>query len=112
VLAKHSVFLNGMTHVVITKLDVLDACEEIQVCVGYYINGKICQEFPSNSAVLEKCRPLYISMPGWNCPTAECRSYEELPQKAKEYLAMLEKAIGYPIAMISIGPEREQIITL
>jgi adenylosuccinate synthase len=112
VLAKHSVFLNGMTHVVITKLDVLDACEEIQVCVGYYINGKICQEFPSNSAVLEKCRPLYISMPGWNCSTAECRSYEELPQKAKEYLAMLEKAIGYPIAMISIGPEREQIITL
>jgi adenylosuccinate synthase len=51
-------------------------------------------------------------MPGWNCSTAECRSYEELPQKAKEYLAMLEKAIGYPIAMISIGPEREQIITL
>ncbi len=112
VLAKHAVFVNGMTHVVMTKIDVLDDFEEIQVCVGYYIDGKILQEFPSNSAILEKCKPLYISMPGWKCSTVDCRVYEELPQQAKEYFILLEKAIGYPIRIISVGPERNQIITL
>ncbi len=112
VLARHSVLLNGMTHVIITKLDVLDDFEEIDVCVGYYNNDRIIQEFPSSSAMLEKIKPMYITVKGWKSSTAKCRSFNELPLEAQEYLKVLEKAIHHPISIVSVGPEREQILWL
>ncbi|MFA6888167.1 MAG: adenylosuccinate synthase [Candidatus Woesearchaeota archaeon] len=112
VLARHSVFLNGMTHITITKLDVLDDFEEIQICVGYYYDGKITQEFPSNSVTLEKIKPLYITMSGWKSSTTQCKSFEELPIKAQEYVKMIEKTVQFPVSMISVGPEREQTFIL
>lgn len=111
VLAKHAVSLNGMTHVVLTKLDVLDEFEEIKICIGYYRDSKIYQDVPSNVSTLEKCVPLYMCIPGWKCPITKCRSFEELPEKAQTYIKLLEKVIEHPINIISVGPGREQIIT-
>ncbi len=112
VLAKYSLMINGMTSIVITKLDVFDSFDDIKICVGYEKDGKIVQEMPSNATLLQHVQPVYKTLSGWKCSISHCRSFSELPAAAQDYIRKLEREIGFPIAIVSVGPEREQTIFL
>jgi adenylosuccinate synthase len=102
--------VNGLTGLVITKLDVLDRCREIQFCTGYRINGtggKVATDMPAS---LESCEPVYETLPGWLEPTTHIRSYAKLPKAARNYLEALERLVGCPIELISTGSRREETI--
>jgi len=110
VVARYSVLVNGMTDMVITKLDVLDDLPEIKICSAYECDGEIVNQFPSSLTMLQKCRPIYETMPGWLVDTTGCTSYDELPENAKKYLHRLEELSGVPISIIAVGPDRWQTI--
>jgi len=107
-LLRYSGMINGTSWLVVTKLDVLDELAEIPVCVGYKIDGKETEEIPAQAASFDQIEPIYKNMPGWNTSTFGIDSYDRLPQKAKEYLAFLEKETGAKIGIVSTGPGREQ----
>jgi adenylosuccinate synthase len=94
----------------ITKLDVLDELEEIKVCVAYEIDGKQFRDFPSNSRSFARCRPVYETVPGWQQSTAECKSLDDLPAQALNYLKFLAELMEVPIAIVSLGASRDQTI--
>jgi adenylosuccinate synthase len=110
VAAQHAVRLNGFTKFALTKLDVLDEFEKIQVCTSYKINGDLVADFPASTNDLSKCKPVYETIDGWNSPTDHCRNYEELPEKARHYIQYLEDKVQVPIKYISVGVDRRQII--
>jgi adenylosuccinate synthase len=101
--------IQGATEVALTVLDPLGYLEEISVCDAYEINGKIHHEFP-NTALLERAKPVWKTLEGWNCDIRGIRSFDELPQACQDYVDYIEKAIGFPITMVSNGPGREDII--
>ncbi|MCB0300226.1 MAG: adenylosuccinate synthase, partial [Calditrichaeota bacterium] len=86
VVARYAIRINGITSLAITKLDVLDKFKEIKVCTGYQVNGKFMKEFPTNLKVLQDCQPVYETLPGWQQPTTECRTWDDLPKVAQDYL--------------------------
>jgi adenylosuccinate synthase len=110
VLARHSVLVNGMTFIALTKLDVLDTFDEIKVCVGYMIDGVLTKDFPSSSAVLGSVVPQYMTLPGWKQDTSHCTSFDELPEHAKSYVRKLEELMGCSVRIVSVGPGRKQTI--
>ena len=112
VIARHAVWLNGCDGIAVTKLDVLDEMETIQICVGYRDpagGGGTIEEFPSDLAVFSRCQPVYESMPGWRMETCDAARFEELPEAAQRYLKRLEALMGVPICLISTGSKREQV---
>ncbi len=109
-IGKHSVMVNGLTSLAITKMDVLDKFAEIQLCTAYKYKGKILEEFPSNVDVLRECEPVYKTFPGWRESTESIRSYEKLPAKARTYLEHIAQFLETPIEMISVGARRDQTI--
>lgn len=110
VIGRYAVRINGMDCLAITKLDVLDELEEIKVCVAYEIDGKRCEDFPSNARQFAKCRPIYQTLPGWQKSTENCRSLEDLPHQALDYLKFLAELMEVPIAIVSLGASRDQTI--
>ena len=110
VIGRYAVRINGLDCLAITKLDVLDEMEEIQVCVAYELDGQRCEDFPSNSRLFARCKPIYKTMPGWKRSTEECKSLEDLPSQALDYLKFLAELMGVPIAIVSIGASRDQTI--
>jgi adenylosuccinate synthase len=110
VIGRYAVRINGLDCLAITKLDVLDELEEIKVCVAYEIDGHHCQDFPSSARRFAKCKPIYKTVPGWQQSTANCRSLEDLPQKALDYLKLLAELMEVPIAIVSLGASRDQTI--
>ena len=112
VMARYAVRVNGMTSVVITKLDVLDGLEEIDVCVGYRYKGEILKEFPSRLEVLENIEPVYETLPGWMSATTEARHFDDLPENARQYVSYLGQSMGVKVGMVSVGPRRDQTIVL
>ncbi|MFN5516038.1 MAG: adenylosuccinate synthase [Cyanobacteriota bacterium] len=110
VIGRYAVRINGLDCLAITKLDVLDELEEIKVCVAYELDGATCDHFPGNAAQFARCRPLYETLPGWQCSTAHCRTLEDLPQKALDYLKFLAELMEVPIAIVSLGASRDQTI--
>ncbi|MBI4850477.1 MAG: adenylosuccinate synthase [Acidobacteria bacterium] len=111
-IVRYSVMVNGLNTIALTKLDVLDELAEIKVCVGYKLNGKEINEVPSTASALEKVEPIYKTVPGWQQTTAHIKDYEQLPEKARDYIKLLEDLIECPIGMISTGPERDETIFL
>lgn len=109
VASKYGCRLQGTTQVAFTVLDVLGYLDEIPVCVGYEIDGKITTDFPVTH-LLEKANPILRTLPGWKCEIRGIRTYEELPLNCRKYIEFIEKEIGYPITMISNGPGRDDII--
>lgn len=107
---KYTAKLNGITHLAITLLDVLSAVEEIKVCVGYDIEGAPVESYPMYQTVLQRAEPVYRTFPGWSEDITGSRSREDLPEAAREFVEFLEEAIGVPVCMISVGPERDQAI--
>ncbi|MDJ0736825.1 MAG: adenylosuccinate synthase [Nostocaceae cyanobacterium] len=112
VIGRYAVRINGMDCLAITKLDVLDELAEIKVCVAYEIDGERCEDFPSSSRRFQQCRPIYKTLPGWQQSTSDCRSWEDLPTQAKDYLKFLAELMKVPIAIVSLGASRDQTIIL
>ena len=101
--------IQGATEVALTVLDVLGYLDEIPVCVGYEIDGKVTKDFPT-TAKLEKAKPVIEKLPGWKCNIRGIRKYEDLPENCRKYVEFVEKEIGTPITMVSNGPGRDEII--
>jgi adenylosuccinate synthase len=109
-LLRYTATINGFDSVVVTKLDVLDEFDPIPVCVGYRIGGKEVCGMPATVAEIARIEPVYESVPGWGTSTFGISHYDELPAKAKEYIAFLEARTGVEVGCISTGPERNQTI--
>ena len=110
VIGRYAVQVNGIDCLAITKLDVLDELSEIKVCVAYALDGQRINHFPTDAAAFARCRPIYRTMPGWRSSTSDCRSLEDLPRTALSYLTYLADLIEAPIAIVSLGPDRDQTI--
>ncbi len=110
VAARFSTRINGFTGAAITRIDVLDTLPRLKICVGYKLDGHTIDYFPGNVATLERCQPIYEELPGWQTPTSHIRQYEQLPPKARQYIARLEELTSCPVNLISIGKAREQTI--
>ena len=102
--------IQGATEVALTKLDVLSGRKEVPLCVQYELNGALTDDFPF-PAILPEAKPVFRTMPGWNCDISGVRRYEDLPKEARDYVETVEKAIGCHISYVSVGAEREAIIT-
>ena len=109
VASKYGCRLQGTTDVAFTVLDVLGYLDEIPVCTGYEIDGKVTTEFPTTT-LLEKAKPVLKTLPGWKCDIRGIKKYEDLPENCRKYVEFVEKHIGFPITMISNGPGRDDII--
>ncbi|MGL5192029.1 MAG: adenylosuccinate synthase [Chroococcales cyanobacterium] len=110
VIGRYAVRINGIDCLAITKLDVLDELDEIKVCVAYEIDGTRCDNFPSSSRLFARCEPIYETLPGWQQSTMNCRTLEDLPKQALDYLKYLAELMAVPIAVVSIGASRDQTI--
>ena len=112
VLLKQSIKLNGITDIVLTKLDVLDELKEINVCIGYNINGKKYDYLPSEEFLFDKIQPIYQKIEGWESTTAGINNLNDLPDKALNYVNTLERLIETKISIISTGPDRNETIDI
>ena len=111
-LLRYSNQVNGAEWLVVTKLDVLDTLAEIPVCVGYEIDGKVTDEIPADVEGLERLKPLYTTLQGWQESTEGITDFEKLPKAAQEYLRFQERESGAKIGMVSTGPDRDQTMIL
>ncbi|SPP65911.1 adenylosuccinate synthase [Nitrospira lenta] len=112
VVVRHAVQVNGLTSLAVTKLDVLDGCKELKVCVGYRHEGVLYKEMPSDLDTLMQCEPVYQRMKGWTASTTGATTYKQLPAEAKRYLARIEELADCRIDMISTGSKRTETVTL
>ncbi len=112
VIGRYAVEVNGLDCLAITKLDVLDELDQIQVCVAYELDGRRIEHFPSSAEDFARCRPVFETLPGWQCSTAECRSLDDLPPTAMAYLRFLAEHMDVPIAIVSLGAQRDQTIVV
>lgn len=110
VIAEYSVRVNGVSDLVVMKLDVLDQMETIQICTGYQYRSSILREFPASLKVLAECSPIYEVVPGWMTDTTGCKSFAELPMNAQNYLKRIEELAGAQISMVSVGWKRDETI--
>ncbi len=109
-IARYAVQVNGLTDLVITKLDVLSNLDTIKVCVAYEFEGHRYSELPCHQTVFHHARPIYEELPGWKQDITGCRTFKELPKAAQDYITFLEDLAEVPVAMIAVGPSREQTI--
>ena len=112
VASRYGALMQGCSYVALTKLDVLSYLEKIPVCVAYELDGKRVDYFPSDIDELNAAKPVYEYLPGFHCDVSGCRSKEDLPAAALEYIRYIEKAINCPIKYVSVGAEREACITM
>lgn len=111
-LLKRSVQINGVSGMCLTKLDVLDGIDTLQICTGYMVDGKSVEIFPSGAEQASRCIPVYETLPGWAESTVGAKSMEALPANARKYIKRIEELVGVPIDMVSTGPDREETIVL
>jgi len=112
VVVNHSIRINGIREVAITKLDVLTDFDKIKICVGYRFNGKVFQHVPSNIEMLNRSEPVYEELSGWKTEIKGVRDFSDLPQNAQRYIQRIEELIGTKITMISVGSERNETIAV
>lgn len=110
VLLKYAVAVNGVDELAITKLDVLDTLDEIMVCTGYEQDGRSFELFTADASTLQQVRPIYQRLDGWKADTTQARTLAQLPAAARRYLDVIEKTLGVPIRIISVGQESERTI--
>ena len=109
---RYATQINGLTAIALTKLDVFDTLTDLQVCVAYRYKGEQITTFPSSLQVLEECEPVYETLPGWQQPLTEARIATDIPQRTKDYVAYVSDYLNVPIPLISVGPDRNQIVEL
>ena len=109
-IARFAVQVNGLTDLVITKLDVLSHLDSIKVCVAYEYEGTRYNDLPAHQTAFHHAKPIYEELPGWKTDITGCRTFEELPKNAQDYITYIEDLAEVPVAMIAVGPSREQTI--
>lgn len=109
VASRYGCRIQGATEVALTVLDVLGYLDELPVCVGYEIDGKVTKDFPT-TVYLEKAKPVYTKLPGWKSDIRGIKNYEDLPKECRDYVEFIEKELGVKISMVSNGPGRDEII--
>lgn len=107
---RYAIMLNGVTDLILTKADVLDSFETIKVATAYKINGNITHQLPFD--IDTPIEPMYTDLKGWNSPITHCKSKNELPPELKDYIAFIEKEVGVPVSMVSVGPNRDATINM
>ena len=110
VAVRYGVRINGLDGLALTKLDVLDGLDRIDICTSYACDGRTLTEFPSDTGQLAACQPIYETMPGWAAPTAGVRTFDRLPAAARKYIARLEELSGVPATIVSTGSERDDTV--
>ena len=108
VATRTAVMINGITEMALTNLDGLDEMENIKICVAYECDGTRYDYLPADLEILERCKPVYETFPGWKTPTSKVRSWNELPENTKQYLKALEKYCEVKITILSVGPARDE----
>lgn len=109
---KYAVRINGLNELAVTKLDVLDSFEEIKICTAYEIDGNQTDLYPLSVKQLEKVKPVYTTLKGWNCDTNKITSKEALPETVKAYIAFIEAYLEVPVVILSTGPKRSETLIL
>ena len=112
VAGRFSVQINGLSAIALTHLDIYDGFPSIKICTAYKLNDEVLTSFPSDIAVLEKCQPIYEEVDGWQESISGVRNFEKLPVAARKYMSRLEELLSCPINLVSIGPDRRQIILI
>jgi adenylosuccinate synthase len=107
---RYAAEINGFYTVALTKLDILDALDEIKVCTGYRLHGKPCESFPAVSQELREVEPVYETLPGWCSSTEGMTELHQLPAPARDYVEFISERIGVSVGLVSTGPERSQTI--
>jgi len=110
IVVKHAARVNGLTDLVITKLDVLDKLPQIKICTAYEIDGQTVTDLPTDLELFSRAKPVYIELAGWQKDTTRCRSFSDLPSEALKYIAKLQELVGVKITLVSTGPDRAQAI--
>ena len=109
VASRYGTLMQGATEIALTKLDVLSYLDKIPVCTQYEVGGALIDNFP-NGSMLAEAKPHYEYVEGWHCDISGCRSFDELPKAARNYVEMIEKAVGCPIKYVSVGAGRDEYI--
>lgn len=109
---KYASMINGISHIALTKLDVLSGFEKIKICTAYRYRGEVLSDFPSNSHKLSECEPVFEELEGWNKDISGVRDVSELPPRARDYLDTIEASTGVPLYAVSLGASREKILFL
>jgi adenylosuccinate synthase len=112
VVVKHSIRVNGIREMVITKLDVLNDFDTIKICVGYRLDGKVFYHVPSNLEMLKRSEPVYEELSGWKTEIKRAKNFKDLPSNAKRYIRRIEELIHTKVTMISVGSERNETISI
>jgi adenylosuccinate synthase len=112
VILRHSVRINGLTGIVITKLDILDGIDVVKICTSYKHKGKTLEEFPKEITIFEECEPVYEEVNGWSTSTIGIKDFKRLPKAAKAYIKKIEKLLGVKVQIISTGQRRDELIQL
>ena len=112
VASRYGALMQGCSYLALTKMDVLSYMKEIPVCVAYEVNGQRIDYFPSDIDELNAAKPVYEYVPGFNCDISGCRTIEDLPKEALDYIRYIEKAVDCPIKYVSVGAERDAYITM
>ena len=107
---RYAVRINGLDGLALTKLDVLDGFERLDICTSYRSGGRTLTELPSDIGQLAQCEPVYESMPGWSAPTKGARTFDQLPEAARKYIARLEEVSGVRAVIVSTGSERDDTV--
>ncbi|MGE3271482.1 MAG: adenylosuccinate synthase [Chloroflexota bacterium] len=110
VAARHSMNVNGFHTIALTRIDILDELDELQVCVAYEMNGQRVEHIPSQIEDLALCKPVYEGVSGWRTPTGDAQDWKDLPRQAQEYVRLIEESVGVPAGLIGVGQEREKTI--
>lgn len=110
VVVRYAARVNGLTGLAVTKMDVLDTLPELKIAVGYEVGGEVLDDFPADLETLAQAKPVYETLPGWLSPTTGARRWEDLPQKAQDYLNRLAELTDVPVWYVSVGTRRDQII--
>ncbi|PWM11251.1 MAG: adenylosuccinate synthase [Coprobacter fastidiosus] len=105
---KYAIMIDGVTHLIMMKSDVLDTFETIKACIAYKIDGKETEEFPFE--INDSIEPVYVELPGWKCDMTKMQSEDEFPEEFNAYISFLEEELQVPIKIVSVGPDREQTI--
>jgi len=112
VMLRHAARINGLTELVITKLDILSGLDEIRICNAYQMDGETIDFYPSDIPSLSRCEAVYDTLPGWPEDVMGVRTLADLPQNAQNYIQYIADETGVPVTAVSVGPGRDQVIHL
>ena len=112
VVGRYAAMLNSLDYLAITRLDILDGLDTINICKGYMYKGIELKEYPESLNILQDVEPVYEELPGWKTDISGCKSYDELPENARYYVERISQLVGVPLGIVSVGPDRSQTIVL